>query len=207
MIQITKGEQKQRELLPEGSHVARLYSIVEIGHVPGFQDQIQHKLRFTWEVPGEMREFDGVEKPMVIGAKYTVSLAEKSNLLPIVEGMTGALSEEDRENFDLKSLLGNVCMISVVHRVSKGGNKYPAVLNTMKLPKGVQAPEPINPTVYLDWGDSFDQEAFNALPGFIREDMQASEEWKKRNGVSGSETDFKGFEYPTEEIDPKDVPF
>lgn len=182
-----KGDKKPRELIQEGSYAARIYSIVEIGHVDGeYQGtpKIYHQIRLTWELPDECREFQNASgtkemKPLVIGSKYTISMAPKSNLRPIIEGIMGAMTDDEAENFDIKHILGKECLLAVAHKTSKAGNKYNVVASTAKLPKGMTCKEQFNDSVYLDWSD-FDQEVFDKLPQFIREDMTYSHEYKDR---------------------------
>lgn len=181
-------QDKPREIIPEGSYAARVYSIVEIGRVPntfpGSEYPTVPKLRLTWEID-ETREFDGEQKPLVIGAKYTISLGEKSNLRPIVEGILGKLDEEDVENFDIKNLLGKVCMVSVLHKTSKTGKEYAYVASTAPLPKKMTAPEPFNTQVYLDYSEGWDEATYQALPEWMRKEMQESEQMREK--VSGNQ--------------------
>ena len=192
------AEKPVRELVPTGNHIARLYSIIEIGHVTEEymgQEKRMHKIRLTWELPEEKREFDGEQKPMVIGREYTVSLYEGSNLRPIVEGMLGEL---DEENFDIKELLGKPCMLQVVHKTSKtSGREYALISSAAQLPKGLKAPEQFNPSVYLDYKEGWDDAAYEALPQFIKDDMAESEEMKSR--LSGDNVE--------EEPNPEGIPF
>lgn len=198
--------EKQREIIPEGSYAARVYQIVQIGQVPntfpGSEYPTVPKLRITWELD-ETREFDGEQKPLVIGGKYTISLGDKSNLRPIVEGILGKLDEEDMETFDMKSLLGKTCMISILHKTSKAtGKEYAVVVSTAALPKKMEAPAPFNEQVYLDYHEGWSQETFDKLPEWIKKEMWESVEMKEKGGAAKSD-----FEYPKDEIDPNDVPF
>lgn len=180
MIPISKSD-KQYELVPEGSHVGRLYSIVEIGHVPntypGKEGTMSHKVRLTFELPEE-KMVDG--RPFVIGGKYTISLGDKSNLLPLVEGIVGTMTDDDKEQFDFKSLLEKTCLVSVVHRVSNTGKKYAQIASTAKLPKSMKAPEQINPSVYLDYHGGWDETIYSLLPQFYKDDMATSSEMQEK---------------------------
>lgn len=203
MIHIEKGEQKPREIVPVKNHVARLYSIVEIGHVPndfpGKEGTFVHEVRMTWELPNEMRDFDGKQKPMVIGGKYTISMYEKANLRKVVDGMLGGLSEEDVETFNIKSLLGTACLLQTGQRTSKAGNKYAYVISTSQLPEGLKAPQPFNDEQYLDYSaDGWSDEVYGKLPQFVKDDMEKSQEMQKRGGFSEKEE---------ESIDPESIPF
>lgn len=198
MIDFSAKDQKPRELVPAGAHVARLYSIVEIGTIEGEymgNPTQKRKVRLTWELPEETREFDGEMKPLVIGKTYTISLFEQAKLRPIVVGMLGGLTEEQEENFDIKSLLGQPCMLQVTHE-EFSGRKYANVAGATQLPKSVKAPKQYNENVYLDYAEGWDDAVYGKLPQFIKDKMAESHEMKARNGADGFE-----------EIDPKDIPF
>lgn len=181
---------KPREIVPTGNHVARLYSIVQIGHVPntypGKEGTTINKVQFTWELLDETREFDGVQKPLVIGGEYTVSLGDKSNLLPIVEGIIGKLNETDKEEgFDFETLLGKACMVNVLHDTSKStGREYAYVASTAQLPKKMEASAPFNSSTYLDYFERWDQEVYEKLPQWLKDKMMVSTEMRSK--VSGT---------------------
>ena len=189
MITPDKTDMKEREIVPVGNHVARLYSIIEIGHLPDMfnEGKLVHKMRLTFELPEEVREFDGKETTMVIGGKYTVSLYEKANLRPIVEGMLGKLDEEDTANFDFRTLIGKPCMVQVVHQTSQQGKTYAKILSVTQVPKKLEVPAPFNLSQYFDYSYRSEESIYQGLPQFIKDDMAVSTEMKRK--VSGSETD------------------
>ena len=136
MIDFSSGSDKEREIVPAGNHVAILYSIIELGTMDTEYmgtPKTSRKVRLTWELPEEKREFDGEEKPMVVGKTYTISLYEGSRLRPIVVGMLGGLTEEQEETFDIKSLLGKACMLQVAPE-DWDGKKFASVISAAQLP-------------------------------------------------------------------------
>ena len=170
--------------VPEGSHVAILYSIVDMGtHTTTWQGQekLQQKVRLTFELPNELAEFNGEEKPMVMGAEYTVSLADLSKLKPIIEGVMGRkLSDAEKANFsqtDFEAMLGKSCMISVVHNESDG-NTYANIATVSPLLKGVPVPTQVNPNVIYDIAQGED-ETFAKLPEFMQKKIRLSLEFNK----------------------------
>lgn len=182
-IKETKKETNYKPV-SEGSHVAILYSIVDMGtHTTVWQGQekLQQKIRFTFELPNEKIEINGEEKPMVMGAEYTVSLSDKSRLKPVIEGMLGRkLGEAEKANFseaDFEKLLGTACMISVVH-TEKDGNTYANISTVSPLLKGVTAPEQVNESIIYDIRQKED-ETFAKLPEFMQKKIKESEEWNK----------------------------
>ena len=216
-----RPETKVRELVEEGNHVATLYRIIYIGTVEGEykgEPNSSYKVDLTWELNNEMKVWkEGeVAKPIVLSKSYTLSMAPKSNLLPIVEGIVGGLSQEEADYFDLDDLLGKVCLLNVIHGVSeKTGKKYENV-STSKIMKGIPAPSPFNKQAILSYQD-WNEEMFKALPQWMREKMETTPEYKKMKKGSyaeGPETvDIKvppmdvQLESYTEELDPADIPF
>lgn len=195
-----KGEKTEREIVPEGNHIARLYSIIEIGTVPvAYQEEPSRQVQLTWELPEEMRDFDGEQKPMVIGNAYTASTFRLAKLRGIIEGMVGKLSDQEADEFNLHDLQGKVCMLNVVHTVAKNGKTYANVSGTSPLPKAVKdVPEALNAPLYFDYGD-FDEATYARIPQWIKNKMAESKEMKERDGFSEKDADI-------EEI-AKNIPF
>ena len=184
-----KGNDKPKELVPQGAHVAILYSIVELGTMEveyAGEKKMSRKIRLTWELPEEVREFDGEMKPMVVGKTFTASLFEQAKLRPIVVGMLGSLSEEEEAEFDIKSLLGRSCMLQVSHE-EYNGRKYANVASCTQLPKSVQAPKQVNTSVYFDYA-TFDEGEYQKLPQWMKDKMAESQEMKARRGFSEQES-------------------
>lgn len=176
-----KGEKTEREIVPEGNHIARLYSIIELGTVPvAYKEEPVRQVRFTWELPEEMREFDEKQKPMVIGNAYTASMYKEAKLRKIVEGVVGKMTDAEADEFDLHSVIGKPCMLNVVHTLAKNGKTYANVASAAPLPKAVkEVPEQINPSLYFDYAD-FEDATYEKIPQWIRNEMAESEEMKKR---------------------------
>ena len=108
-ILVTGNTEAKREIVPSGTHVARCYSMIHIGTVEWEwqgETKYSNKIRVTFELPHEMREFSGEEKPMVISKEYTLSLHEKSNLRRDLEGWRGkSFDSKELVNFDITNLI------------------------------------------------------------------------------------------------------
>jgi hypothetical protein len=60
------------------------------------------------------------------------------------EGFMGTkLHDDEAYNFNLEDLLGDVCLLNVVH-TEKDGNTYANIQGASPLPKGITAPELFN---------------------------------------------------------------
>lgn len=192
------------EPVPTGTHLAILYSIIDLGHQEvewkGEKKSVP-KIRLTWELPNELKEFEGKEKPLVIGGQYTNSMGSKANLRPIIEGMIGVgLRDDEAANFDIqnfKELLGKPCLLTVVHAESKG-KTYANVSTVSPLMKGMTVPKQFNENVIYELGTSSEQDLAK-LPEFMRKQIMKSAEMTRNNGGE--------IEYPVEEVNPADIPF
>lgn len=186
-----------REIVPNGTHVARCYSMIHLGtqewEYQGEQKR-SNKIRLTFEIPSEMRDFGGEEKPMVISKEYTLSLHEKSNLRKDLESWRGeAFTGTPR--FDLTDMLGGCCMITITHKTSNAGNKYSSVTGVSKLPNGWECPEQINPSFVFNFFDNFNQEWLEEQPQWVQEQIKKTDEYQSKlnelkfNRASESEGD------------------
>ena len=176
---------KQYEPVPAGTHVARLYRIVEIGTVEGeWMGEVKKskKVWLTFELPNETKVFkeeDG-PKPLVISAEFSLTMGPKSKLRPIVEGMIGTtLKDEEAYNFDVLKLVGQPCLVNVTH-THKGDRVYANVASTSPLLKGMEAPAQVNPSKILTY-QKWDDEVYAGLPSFIKDKMATTPEMANRN--------------------------
>jgi len=83
-------------------------------------------------------------------------------------------TEEECKKFDLQSILGHPCMLSVIAN-EKGKSKVGGV---MKMPKGQSAPEPTNKP-YAFWLDEFQRATFEALSEGIKKIIMKSPEYQE----------------------------
>jgi hypothetical protein len=180
------GESTQRELIPAGTYVARLYSIVHLGHVTqkylGEEKQV-NLVRFTFELPTELKCFnqDKGMQPCAISKEMTLSLNEKSNLRQFINSWRGkALTEKEAEAFDLEKLLGQPCMLNLIHQASKTNPEkvYERIAAVMPMMKGMTCPPQHNPTMAFTV-DEFDRPKFESLPTFLQEMIVGSTEYKQ----------------------------
>lgn len=173
----------QRELIPSGNYIARCYQMIEIGTVQEIimgQPKTLKKVRIGWELPEETRVFSSEkgEQPFVISQEYTLSMNDKANLRKMLASWRGKdFSDKEAEAFDITKLLGVPCMLNVIHKPSKDGQKiYENIGSVSPLPKSVKCPPQINKTVKIEY-DSFDKDAFEVLPDFIKDKMKGSLEY------------------------------
>ena len=196
------------ENVPAATHPARLYQIIHLGtthYEYKGEMKTSDKVRLTFELPLELREFgeDKIMKPMVISREFGFTMGKKSHLRPFVEGIIGAaLTDEEAYAFDIEQLLGETCLLSVVHEVGKDGNTYANIQSASALIKGMTVPEATNKPVIIDVNTAT-MEEIDSLPEFLRNKMKASDEYKARFGGGRTPIDFE----PKDTVTAEDSPF
>jgi hypothetical protein len=181
---IISDTSKEFKIAPAGLHMARLYSVIDLGHQAtewAGETKIMHKVVLTWELHGEddaglpLKTDDG--KPLIVSKRYTVSLGEQARLRQDVESWGNkTMTAEDRKKFDLRNLLDKFCMVNIKH--SEDG-KYANISGLSPIPSALRSviPEGINPVVHF-WLAEFDQAKYDALPKYYKEKITESSEWR-----------------------------
>lgn len=158
---------KTFELPAAGNHVARCYQVIDLG-----LQQTQHngeqrtspKVRIVWELPELLME-DG--RPFTIAATYTLSLHEMSNLRRDLDSWRGRpFSPEELAQFDLFTIIGAAALVNVIHN-QVGDKTYANVGSITPLPKSMECPPAVNPTVQFSL-DEYDEKVFQSLPDWLR---------------------------------------
>ena len=184
----------ETEPIETGSYPARVYQMIQIGTVAGFQGALQNKVRIGFELPTELAIFDPAkgEQPRVISQDYTLSFHEKAKLTKVINACDpNALKALDEdgflEEFDVENLIGKDCLITIGQKAKKDGTgNYAFIDGCTRIPKGMTCPKAINPVQVLSF-DKWNEEKFNALPDFIKDKITSSEEYKKMKGIVSDE--------------------
>lgn len=168
-----------------GTYVARCYSMIEIGTIEtefnGEKKKV-HQVNITWELPTEtaiFREENGPE-PFVVSKTYTLSMHEKSKLRKDLESWRGrGYTEAETKRFDITKLLGQPCLLSIIHEPSKTEPKknYARIASISPLMKGMECPPQVNQTRLLSFED-WNENLFLVLPEWLQEKIKSSEEYK-----------------------------
>lgn len=185
-----EGESKIKQIPPAGTHVARCYSVIDMGtqNTPFGES---HKIRITWELPTETAVFKegGAEEPFAVGKEYTLSLYEKANLRHDLESWRGkAFTEEQLGGFDISTLLGAACLLGVIHKPGKENKTYANVASVSALPKGMKVPEQINPSVEYSINEGRNT-TFQSLPQWLQKKIEGSLEFSETGGATQEDTD------------------
>jgi len=194
------------EPVPEGNYIARCYSMIHIGTVLDVyqgESKLSNKVRITWELPTETKQFkDGEpERPYSIGKDFTLSLNEKATLRKFLESWRGkAFSEDEAQSFEVSKLIGAPCMLNVIHKTSKTGKTYAEIAGVAKMPKGIECPGQYNETFIFHY-EPFEQWRFDALPDWVKDKVKSSDEYVA--AMSPQHT----MAAPAAEIEDGDLPF
>ena len=183
----SNSDRKQFQIAPAGTHLARLYRIIDLGtQMREFEGKVtmNRKAKFFFELHGDdadgkpLLTSDG--KPLIQSKEYTVSLNEKANLRRDLEAWRGkAFTEDELKGFDISNILGHFCMVNISHRQKndmtyadlKGLSAVPNIYKKQGLPDG------INTTMLFNI-DKFDQNMFDSLSENIKETIRKSPEYR-----------------------------
>lgn len=218
------GEAKAWPVTPAGTHVARVYKFMNLGtrfqeYQGVMKDYPDTLINISFELPNELNEYevevDGVKekvsKPFSISREFTLSMGSKSNLRPIINGIIGTqLTDDEAKSFDLESIVGMACLVTIQHKKSADGQKtYANLVSTAPLMKGMTAPDAFNAPVIQNVNDMTVEE-IDALPDWLGTKMKDSDEFKRKIGTIITPNTGKPVaekKYPEEEINPEDIPF
>jgi hypothetical protein len=109
------------------------------------KEKKQRKIRIVWELPKQKAVFKegGTLEPFVVSASYTLGLGGKFILRRDIEGFLGrALTPAEEKGFDLNSLIGQPCMLSLKAAVGKDGKGYVNVAGVNPPMEGEVPPAP-----------------------------------------------------------------
>ena len=183
-IIVGNNNSTKKEIVPSGTHIARCYSMIHIGTVEweySGEQKFSNKVRLTFELPNEMREFSGEQKPMVISKEYTLTMHEKSNLRKDLEMWRGKqFTHKELGNFDLIEILEECCNLNVIHKTTKTGNEYAAIGGLSSLPKGIECTNQINPTFIFNYGENFNEEWLDKQPDWIQNQIKKTPEYENK---------------------------
>lgn len=164
---------------PAGTHIARCYGCISLGTQTSAHFAPSFKILYQFELSNEMVERDGKKKPMVINKEYTLSLSPKSNLRKVIESWRGKLTDQELKGFDVSVMVGQPCMISIIHEPRKdGGGMRDVITAITALPKGYLAPPQINPSVKYEIEQGKDA-TFAALPQWLQAKVLSCAEWNQ----------------------------
>jgi hypothetical protein len=197
-------------LCPAGTHVARCYMVIDLGHQPViFQGKVQkprRKVRIGFEFPTLLHVFDEAKgkEPYTLSKAQALSYHEKASLRPMLNSWRGKpLTEEQLygvfENgkkikdptFSIDKVLGAPAMVSVIHEKKADGSSVAKISSVTQLPAEIAGtpivcpPAVIKPILFTV--DDGPNEKFKTLPDWIRDECAKCVEWAgKPTGEPGA---------------------
>lgn len=168
-----------RQLVPAGTHAARIYSIIDLGtHQVEYQGESRARrlVRIGWELLDEIITIGDEEKPMVIGKEFTFSLHEKAGLRKAIESMMGRpMKDSDVPTFDLECIIGLPVLLGVVNEQSALGKNY-AKITSYSPPMKSMKPRELSLAKQVFELHKDNYEAFKALPQWTKEKIKLARE-------------------------------
>tara|TARA_Y100000114_G_scaffold50443_2_gene46047 strand:- start:6261 stop:6857 length:597 start_codon:yes stop_codon:yes gene_type:complete len=160
----------ERELIPEGPHLARCVRVVEIGkhHNPKY-DKTQNKVIIVFSLPNVIMNFGEIgDKQAFISHPYgiTISNFEKSDMYEYTSALdpTGSVT-------DLGGFLNKPCQISIKHQAREGKSPYARIDGVAPMLPGLEVPELDTDPFWFQW-DNPDPEIWNKLNDFTKNLIQ-----------------------------------
>jgi hypothetical protein len=175
------------EAIPEGSYQAVCYGVIGLGKQLNTKfNTVQEKVQILWELPEEVREFNGEESCATIFKDYTVSLSDRATLRQDLESWRGKgfTAAELEKGVDLLSILGKNCLIQIIHN-DKG---YANVASVMSLPKGMQPMESTREQILFDFDEAQSLDVMDTLPEFLQKKIQDAVNFEEVFGVAPAKT-------------------
>ena len=171
--------------VPAGIHLACCYRIIDLGtqNVTYMgQSKMSRKVLFQFEVHTE--NSDGTPlltpdgKPLSISKQYTRSLGENAIMRRDLQSWRGKVFEK-KEVFRFQNILGQWCMINVVH-TSKDGKTYANIDSITPVPAAIKKnglPDAANAPVLFSI-ENADMAVFETFSDYIKDKIKSSPEWE-----------------------------
>jgi hypothetical protein len=196
--------------VPDGTHLARCYRIIDMGtQKTEFEGKVKHlaKVMIQFEVHSEDSKgqpiVTGKGEPMSISKNYTLSLADKATLRKDLQTWRGQVFTADElRGFELKNILGHWAMISVVKQPGNNGKEYTNIAGVMSVPPVIKKagyPQGHNELKLFSIDDP-DMALFGTFSNSIKAKIEASPEWQARSFSKPKGTDASGFDDMTDDI-------
>lgn len=207
---------REFKMVPPGSHLARLYRIVDLGTQPTEwqgQQKFLRKIMLSWEVHSEDEAGDPLitdeGAPLALFKNYTLSWSENSNLRKDLQAWRGKpWTDAEANRFDLKNILGQFCMLNVIHRPGQNGKIYANVSGIAPVPAAIKKnglPEGINEIQMFRLAEP-DWELYETFSKGLKAKIEASPEYKALTGRKAPAA-AKGGDSGFDDMEDDQIPF
>jgi len=137
-----------------------------------------------WELPKCIQEANEYHEagPYLVWNEYTCSLHEKANLRKDLESWRGvAFKEADLQRFDLKSLLGQPCLLLLVHTETESGTY--CNISAIAPPGEIKIPQQTHDSIYFTL-ESLDEKLYDSFGKNLQAKIAKSPEYRRSLGES-----------------------
>jgi len=178
-------QQPNRFLAPAGTHIAKCYKMIHVGQLDYLYQGEPKKKNSLWvyfELPNEMQTFspEKGQEPYSVNIEYNLTYYEAAKLFKHVNAWRGkTLTPQELDDFEVSSLIGESCMLTVVHNVAASGKTYANINAVTGLPKGMEAPKQFNESFLWDYNENFSLSEFEKFPEFMQEKIKSTPEWRR----------------------------
>lgn len=201
--------------VPAGLHLARCYRIIDLGTQRSEYEGVekhQRKIMLGWELHGKDDEGDELVTdrgdPLAIFKNYTLSWNDKANLrIDLQNWRNKPFTEEEMRRFDIQTILGAWCMLTVIQRPGKNGKLYANVKAVSPVPSVIKSaglPPAINVNQVFRLADP-DLELYETFGKGLKAMIEASPEWQAYQGKKGAQKPVKapssGFDDMADDLD------
>lgn len=198
-------DSKPRELIPAGNYLGVACGVYVIGTQDGGQYGPKEQVIVSFELhkkSGPARDAQG--RSLLISNFYTVSFNEKANLRKDVETITGH-GFRVGEDFDIESILGQSCRLTVAHEEKAGGKKREFIKSFMALDPEDPRPQAEADQQYYECDPS--REIPPEVPGWIARFIERSHEFRDVAALRDSDGKPVAAVAATGPVDDDDIPF
>ena len=180
--------------VPPGMHLARCFKVIDLGTQRSeWLGEIKDRnmIMLQWEVHSEDEDGNPLitpnGEPMAISKNYSNTLSPKSALRLHLSSWRGRdFTPVELKGFELKSLLGVWCMLTVKASLGKDGKEYTNVDSVNPVPAAVKAagfPMPFSKPEMFDM-EKPDMEVFGRLNERLKAKIMSAPEWGRLSSSS-----------------------
>ena len=174
--------------VPAGLHLARCYRIIDLGTQRSEYEGVekhQRKIMLGWELHGKDDEGNELVTdrgdPLAIFKNYTLSWNDKANLrIDLQNWRNKPFTSAEMQRFDIQSILGAWCMLTVIQRPGKTGKNYANVKAVAPVPSVIKSaglPPAVNVNQVFRLAEP-DYELYDTFGKGLKAMIESSPEWQ-----------------------------
>jgi len=182
-MKIKMNKKKERVMLPEGSHVAVLVGLVDLGTQDTFYGP-KKQIGLLFEFPNKKHTFREEDGPVSLARPVVVANSEneKSTLYKYVVAIKGEqLTKSEMEGgIDSSELLGKPALATIVHRPGRDEQIYDNISGLSMMPEGLPCGEVTSDP--FEFEISPELKNWDKVPEWMQKKIAESPEYKSAKG-------------------------